>query len=93
MMWYLQAAAAVAAVILVAGPMISKLWTAILVRAWEPMGGPQTPALRPIAPNYQTAMQHLASVRLRLLRTDCLSKDAEESIEVLTLALLHGSDQ
>lgn len=93
MMWYLQAAAAVAAVILVAGPVLSRLWTVALERLWEPPAGPQTPVLRPIAPNYQTAMQHLASVRLRLLRTDCLSKDAEESIEVLTLSLLHGSDQ
>lgn len=46
-----------------------------------------------VAPNYQTAIANLAAVRLRLLRTDCLGDDQKKAIDVLTLALVDGSDQ
>lgn len=90
MMWYLQVAAAVAAVFIAGGPLLSKAWTAVLERVWA---APDGPAPLPIAPNYQSAMQSLASVRLRLVRTDCFSKDVAEAVKVLTLALLNGSDE
>jgi hypothetical protein len=51
------------------------------------------PALRPIAPSYQTAIAQLAMVRLRLVATKHLSDDQRKSIDVLTLALVDGSDQ
>lgn len=44
-------------------------------------------------PTYQEAMLDLADVRLRLVETSSLSKDATEAIETLTLALLAGSDK
>lgn len=89
-MIYIQVAAAVAAVALVAAPALSALWTRVLVWWWEPPAGPPQP---PIGPNYQTAMQHLASVRLRLVRTGGLSKDASAAVETLTLALMNGSEK
>jgi len=44
-------------------------------------------------PTYQGSMLNLADVRLRLVETSALSKDAAEAIETLTLALLAGSDK
>lgn len=44
-------------------------------------------------PTYQAAMLNLADVRLRLVETSALSKDATEAVETLTLALLAGSDK
>lgn len=44
-------------------------------------------------PGYQTAIANLASVRLRLLATNCLEDDQKKAIDVLTLALVDGSDQ
>jgi hypothetical protein len=38
-------------------------------------------------------MLNLADVRLRLVETSALSKDATEAVETLTLALLAGSDK
>jgi hypothetical protein len=93
MMGYLQAAAGLAAVILAAAPQLASGWTHLLTWAWEPRVSPETPDLLPIAPNYQQSMQHLASVRLRLVRTATLAKDASEAVETLTLALLAGSDK
>jgi len=45
------------------------------------------------SPDYRGAIANLASVRLRLLRTDCLGDDQKKAIDVLTLALVDGSDQ
>jgi hypothetical protein len=66
------------------------VWTKVLERVWEPQG---EPALKPVGPNYQAAMQHLASVRLRLVRAGALTKESSQAIEVLTLALIEGSDK
>jgi hypothetical protein len=38
-------------------------------------------------------MADLQSVRLRLVRTDCLAQDQKNAIDVLTLALVDGSDK
>lgn len=86
----LQALAAVAAVALVVAPSLPAMWTSFL--AWQHAPS-DAPALKPIGPNYQTAMGDLASVRLRLVRTGTLTKDAAVAIETLTLALMAGSDK
>jgi len=86
----LQVIAAVAAIALVVGPNLSGLWTAFL--SWRHAPADDA-GLKPIGPNYQTAMGDLASVRLRLVRTDTLTKDAAAAIETLTLALMAGSDK
>lgn len=44
-------------------------------------------------PSYQQSMLYLASVRLRLIETSTLSKDAASAVETLTLALMSGSDK
>jgi hypothetical protein len=44
------------------------------------------------SPGYQEAMADLASVRLRLRATGCLGDDQKKAIDVLTLALVDGSD-
>lgn len=54
--------------------------------------GDEKPAKRR-GPTYQEAMLNLADVRLRLVETSALSKDAAGAIETLTLALLAGSDK
>lgn len=54
--------------------------------------GDEPPAKRR-GPTYQQAMLDLAAVRLRLVETSALSKDAAGAIETLTLALLAGSDK
>lgn len=86
----LQVIAAVAAIALVVGPNLSGLWTAFLSWLYAPT---DDAGLKPIGPNYQTAMGDLASVRLRLVRTATLTKDAAAAIETLTLALMAGSDK
>lgn len=86
----LQVLAAVAAVAMVAGPSLPALWTSFLTWQHAPA---EDAGLKPIGPNYQTAMGDLASVRLRLVRTDTLTKDAAAAIETLTLALMAGSDK
>ena len=53
-----------------------------------------TPAKPPhLAPTYQSAIADLAHVRLRLLQTDGLDDKSKEAINVLTLALVAGSDK
>lgn len=61
---------------------------AVAVAAW-----PQLVKWRSAKPGYQTAISNLASVRLRLLATNCLEDDQKKAIDVLTLALVDGSDQ
>lgn len=45
-----------------------------------------------IAPSYQTAIANLAAVRLRLRVTERLGEDQRKAVDVLTLALVDGSD-
>jgi hypothetical protein len=44
-------------------------------------------------PSYNEAMIALAIVRERLVETGCLADDAHNAIEVVTHALVEGSDQ
>lgn len=45
------------------------------------------------APNYRDAIWNLAQVRFRLRVTDSLNDDQKKAIDVLTLALVDGSDE
>lgn len=44
-------------------------------------------------PSFEAALADLANVRLRLVRTGALDDDQKKAIDVLTLALVDGSDQ
>jgi hypothetical protein len=48
--------------------------------------------LTPKAPSYEQAILRLAEVRHRLVATQALGDDQRKAIDVLTLALVDGSD-
>jgi hypothetical protein len=75
-----------AAALLIAGP---SLW-----RARPVILGPSEAATKPqhLAPTYQSAIADLAHVRLRLVQTKALDDKTKAAIDVLTLALVAGSD-
>ena len=87
-MTYEQMLAAVAAVGVAAWPTLKAAASWIAPR--RPVG-PVAPAV--VKPPYSEAMDDLQSVRLRLLRTGCLAQDQKNAIDILTLALVDGSDQ
>jgi len=87
-MSYEQMLAAVAAVGVAAWPTIKTV--AVWLSARKPVG-PVSPTA--IKPPYSEAMADLQSVRLRLVRTGCLAQDQKNAIDVLTLALVDGSDK
>lgn len=96
-----QGAVAVVAVAVAFWPQIAA-W----LKSLMPAGGGGTPSpAKPVAPkpvepvvvvsdspSYQEAIAHLASVRLRLLRTDRLDEERKKAIDTITLALVDGSD-
>ncbi|NBW18218.1 MAG: hypothetical protein EBR82_60610 [Caulobacteraceae bacterium] len=87
-MSYEQMLAAVAAVGVAAWPTLKA------AAAWLTARRPDAPvAPAVIKPPYGEAMADLQSVRLRLVRTDCLAQDQKNAIDVLTLALVDGSDK
>lgn len=43
--------------------------------------------------SYQDAMENMAVVRSRLVKTDSLGEEQKKAIDVLTLALVSGSDK
>lgn len=43
-------------------------------------------------PTYRDAIAHLADVRSRLVATQALGDDQKKAIDILTLALVDGSD-
>lgn len=86
MMLYLQIAAGVLAVIVA-------FWPQVVAAAMFAWSRARMPSLTPPPPSYQSAMLDLANVRLRLVRTASLGKDVAEAVEVLTLALVAGSDK
>lgn len=87
----IQTICGVSAVVVAAWPTIAKT-AASFLKDDKTVPAPK-PLAEAVAPNYQTAIAHLASVRLRLLRTDCLGGDQKAAIDVLTLALVDGSDK
>jgi hypothetical protein len=81
-----QAVMAAAAVITAAVPQIKQAagW---LLRLPTPTPPDQA------APSYRDAIANLAAVRLRLKATGKLDDDQKQAIDVLTLALVDGSDE
>lgn len=90
----LQSIAAAAAVVVAVGPQLKRAaeYVASLFVA-----DPNVPMPRPldevVAPSYRDSIAALAAVRLRLKATECLDDDQKKAIDVLTLALVDGSDQ
>lgn len=75
-----------AAALLIAGPAIWK-------NTPPALGPSEVPAKLPhLAPTYQSAIADLAHVRARLAQTDKLDEPTKKAIDVLTLALVAGSD-
>jgi hypothetical protein len=66
---------------------------AALVAAWPHIKVLPDVFVLPNSPDYQEAMANLAAVRTRLRLTDCLGEDQKKAIDVLTLALVDGSDE
>lgn len=86
----IQYACAAAAVAVAAWPQIRDAVTHML--SDDPNVPPPKPLDQAVSPNYQMAISHLAAVRLRLLHTDHLEDDQKKAIDILTLALVDGSD-
>jgi hypothetical protein len=84
-------------------PQLAALAVATAIVAWPTLRvvagwlAARRPTLSTVAatvkPSYSTVMDDLQSVRLRLLRTGCLNQDQKNAIDILTLALVDGSDQ
>jgi hypothetical protein len=83
----LQYIAAIAAVVVALWPQIKRLgvWAGGALPPPPPPAGPE--------PSYSAAINHLAQVRLRLRLTQTLDDERKKAIDVLTLALVDGSDQ
>jgi hypothetical protein len=54
---------------------------------------PALPAGGPRPPSYQESIAYLAKVRTRILATQALDESRKQAIDVLTLALVDGSDK
>lgn len=88
-LWQYLAAAAGLGVLL--WPMLPGLLRSVFLL----LDGP-APPVRPldevVAPNYRDAIYHLSQVRFRLRVTSKLEEDQKRAIDILTLALVDGSD-
>ena len=64
---------------------------------WQGLRKPAPPLPTPheeaVAPSYPRAIEDLANVRTRLKATECLKDEQLKAVDVLTLALVAGSDQ
>lgn len=90
----LQIAGTIVAVLVVLWPNLKAAgsWLAVAAAtAFDRESAPARPAT--IGPNFTDAVEHLAKVRSRLLVTDALGEEQKKAIEVLTLALVAGSDK
>lgn len=86
-MTILQTLAGAAAVLVAVGPQLTNAAT-YLAGLFAPGGD------EPVkGPSYRQAIDNLAAVRLRLRATDCLHDEQKAAIDVLTLALVDGSDK
>lgn len=97
MIGYLQIAAAVAAVGVAFWPTVAQA-----LHAWataRPVNGPALPPVQEQtvpsvkAPSYRDAIFYLSEVRRRLIATETLDDSRKKAIDVLTLALVDGSDK
>lgn len=93
----LQAAAGIAAVLVAFWPQIAVLIKQVKVPSITPVFPAPVPGLptKPKAdpPSYAESIMHLAIVRTRLVSTALLGDEQKKSIDVLTLALVEGSDK
>ncbi len=60
---------------------------------WFERPAPARPLDEVVAPSYRDAIWHLSQVRFRLRATAALSDDQKQAIDILTLALVDGSDK
>lgn len=89
-MTYPQLLAATVAAVVLAWPLLRQAAAWLAARRLSvPLPAPSAS----VKPGYTAAMDDLQSVRLRLLRTGCLQQDQKNAIDVITLALVDGSDQ
>lgn len=84
----LQYVAAIAAVAVALWPQLKQAYAYLLDRVPAPSPTSGRPSL-----SYTEAINHLASVRRRLIDTAALDEEQRKAIDVLTLALVDGSDQ
>ncbi len=93
-MTILQSLAAVAALCVAFAPQV-QLFIQWAIGLWQDdsIVPPPKPLEEAIAPSYQDAIAHLATVRLRLLGTEKLGDEQKKAIDTLTLALVDGSDR
>lgn len=91
----LQVIAGIIGIATVAGPRAGKVLT-WATGLWQGLGKPQPPLPTPheeaVAPSYPKAIADLASVRTRLKGTGLLKEEQLKAVDVLTLALVAGSD-
>ncbi len=57
------------------------------------LGWLDRPSDEAAVPSYRDAIWHLSQVRFRLRATSALSDDQKQAIDILTLALVDGSDK
>lgn len=86
MIGYLQIAAAVAAVGVAFWPTVAQA-----LHAWATARPVDVPPAK--APSYRDAIFYLSEVRRRLIATETLDDSRKKAIDVLTLALVDGSDK
>lgn len=79
------------AVLVIAGPTIYWAITHAVETFFSDDG--DHPLAKRVGPDFETAVSHLAQVRSRLIQTDLLGDEAKKAIDVLTLALVAGSDK
>lgn len=90
----LQVAAGVAAVLVALWPQIAALLKQVKVPSVSPIRpAPAAPKPTVQPPSYAESIMHLAIVRTRLVSTALLGDEQKKSIDVLTLALVEGSDK
>lgn len=87
----LQVAAGVAAVLVALWPQIAAILKQVKVPSVTPVPAAPKPTVQP--PSYAESIMHLAIVRTRLVSTALLGDEQKKSIDVLTLALVEGSDK
>jgi len=87
---YAQVAAAALAICVAAWPQLRE--AAVWLAAQQP-SLPSVVKPSAVHPTYAEVMADLQNVRLRLIKTDCFADDQRSAIDVLTLALVDGSDK
>ena len=91
MMTWAQWLAAGIGVIVLAWPYIPAAVRWVFLRLAD--GPAPKPLEEAVAPNYRDSIFYLAQVRFRLSTTGALGDDQKRAIDILTLALVDGSDK